>query len=55
MRENANKIDLSGDINNSATFNVGDLTSYSKDEDEGNKDLRENPLQGLEVNAEQVT
>jgi len=29
-----------------ATFNVGDLTPYIEDEDEGIEDLRANPLQG---------
>jgi len=33
-------------MNISATFNVGDLTPYIKDEDEGNEDLREISVQG---------
>jgi len=46
VRVNAYRIELSGDMNISITFNVGDLTPYIKDEDEGNKDLRANLLQG---------
>jgi len=33
-------------MNISATFNVGDLTPYIKDEDEGNEDLREISVRG---------
>ena len=40
-------------ISISATFNVGDLTPYIEDEDDNIGDLRENPLQGGEVDAEQ--
>ena len=42
------------DINFSVTFNVGDLTPYIEDADDGNDDLRPNPLQGREVDAERV-
>ena len=31
---NVYKVELSGDMNISVTFNVGDLTPYIKDEDE---------------------
>jgi len=49
---NAYKIKFSDDMNISVTFNIGDLTAYTKDEDEGNEDLRANPLQGEgEVNT----
>jgi len=44
--DNAYKRELLGDMNISTTFNVEDLTPYIEDEDEGNEDLRENPLQG---------
>jgi len=53
--DNAYKIELQGKMNILATFNVGDLTPYIEDEDEGYKYLRENPLQGREVDAGQVT
>jgi len=33
-------------MNISTSFNVGDLTPYTKDEDEGNEDLRANSIQG---------
>jgi len=39
--DNADKIELTGDMNILTAFNVGDLTPYIKDED-----LRANPLQG---------
>jgi len=39
-------------MNISATFNVGDPTTYIEDKDEDNEDLRENSLQGRDVNAE---
>ena len=51
--DNAYKIELLDEMNIFATFNVGDLTPYTKDKDEGCEDLRANPLQG-EVDAEQV-
>ena len=44
--DNAYKIKLWDDMNIYATFNVGDLTPYIEDEDEGIEDLRANPLQG---------
>jgi len=46
VRDDAYKIGLWGDINISATFNVGGLTPYIDDEDKGIEDLRANPLQG---------
>jgi len=49
---NAYKLKLPGDMAVSATFNVGDLSPYIKDEiDFG--DLRENPLKGREDNTDQ--
>ena len=48
----AYKIELLGDMNISATFNVRDLITYIEDKDEDNEDLRENSLQGRDVNAE---
>jgi len=45
--ENAYKIELLGDMQISATYNVGDLTSHLKDDEEHNEDLRTN--QGLRV------
>ena len=48
---NAYKSKLPGDMNIFATFNVGDLTPYIENKDEGHKDLMANPLQGEEVNA----
>ena len=44
--DNAYKFELSGDMNIFVTFNVRGLSSYIEDEDDGNEDLRENPLQG---------
>jgi len=38
--DNAYKIELIGEMNISTTFNVVDLSSYIKDEDEGHEDLR---------------
>ena len=49
--DNTYKIELSGDMNMSTTFNVGDLTPYIEGEDEHNKDLRKNPLQVSEVDV----
>ena len=40
MRDNTYQIEFSGDMNISITFNVGHLTPYIKDEDEGIEDLR---------------
>ena len=51
--DNVYKVELSGNINISVSFNVGDLTLYIKDEDEDIGDLRANPFQGGEVDAEQ--
>ena len=42
-------------MNTSATFNVGDLTPYIEDHDEGIKDLMENQLQGGKVDVKQAT
>jgi len=36
VSDNAYKIELSGDMNISSTFDVGDLTPYIEDEDESN-------------------
>jgi len=47
--DNAYKVELLGDMNFSATFNVGDVTPYIEDEDEDIGDLKENSLQGVEV------
>jgi len=52
--DNAYKVEFSGDMNISATFNVGDLTPCIEDEDEDIEDLRVNPLQGGEVDAKQT-
>ena len=41
-------------MNISATFNVGDLAPYIKHDDEDIGDLRANPLQGGQVDAEQT-
>ena len=49
--DNAYKIELPGDINISATFNIRDFTPYIEDEGEGNEDLRANLFQGREVDA----
>ena len=54
MGDNAYKVELPADMNISATFNVGDLTCYIEDDDEDIQDLRANPLQGGEVDAEQT-
>ena len=51
--DNAYKIELPDEMNIFTTFNVGDLTPYTEDKDEGREDLRANPLQ-WEVDAEQV-
>ena len=48
------KVELPGDMNISATFNIGDLTPYIEDEDNDIGDLRENLLQGWEVDTEQT-
>jgi len=42
--DNAYKVELLGDMNISATFNVGALTPYIEDEDEDIGDMMENPL-----------
>ena len=52
MGDNAYKVELPGDVSISATFNIGDLTPYIEDEDEDIGNLRANPLQGGEVDAE---
>ena len=52
--DNAYKVELPGDINIFATFKVGDLTPYIEDEDKDIGDLRANPLQGGEVDADQT-
>ena len=44
MRDNTYQIEFSGDMNISITFNVGHLTPYIKDEDEGIEDLRKMPF-----------
>ena len=49
--DNAYKVELSSNINKITTFNVRDLTPYIEDEDDGNEDLRANPLQRAEVDA----
>jgi len=54
MGDNAYKVELLGDMNISAIFNVGDLAAYIKDENEDIGDLRANSLQGGEVDAEQT-
>jgi len=46
VRDNAYKIELSDYMNISITFNIKDLTPYIEDDDDENKDLRTNPLQG---------
>jgi len=50
--DKAHKMDLLADMNISYTFNIGYLTLYIEDEDEGNEYLRANPLQGREVDVE---
>jgi len=52
--DNAYKVELPGDMNISAIFNVGDLTPYIVNEDDDIEDLRANPLQGGEVDVEQI-
>jgi len=52
--DNAYKVELLGDMNISTTFNVGHLTPYIEDEDEDIEDLRENPLQGVEVDTKKT-
>jgi len=49
---NAYKVELPSDKNISTAFNVGDLTPYIEDEEEDIGDLRENPFQGGDVDAE---
>jgi len=44
--DNAYKIELSGDMSISATFNFGDITPYIEDKDESYKDSRPNSPQG---------
>ena len=51
IRDNAYKLELPGDIHVSATFNVGDLAAYVKDDF---KDLNANPSQEGEANAYQA-
>jgi len=46
VRENTNKIELLGDIQISATFNVQDLTPCLEDEEEHDEYFRTNTLQG---------
>jgi len=42
-------------MNISAVFNMGDLTPYIRNDDEGHENLKANPLQGEgEVDVEQV-
>jgi len=53
--ENAYKIELSGDMHISATFNIQDLTPYIEEDDEQHEDLRANLLYSGEVDAEQTT
>ena len=52
--DNAQKVKLSGDMNISTTFNVGDLSPYIEDEDEDIEDLRANALRGREVDVQQT-
>ena len=54
MGENAYKIELPGDIQISAAFNVGDLTPYLKGNEGHDENLRTNPLQVGGVDAEQL-
>jgi len=42
--ENAYKIELPGDMQVSATFNVEDLTPFFKDNEKHDEDLMTNPL-----------
>jgi len=44
--DNAYKIELLGDMNISATFNIGDFIFYIEDEDESIEYLRANPFHG---------
>jgi len=44
--DNTYKIELADDMNIFTTFNVGDLTPYIEDKDEGREDLRANSIQG---------
>ena len=44
VRENAYMIDLLVDMQISANFNVGDLTSYLEGNEEHDEDLRRKPL-----------
>ena len=50
VNDNAYKLKLLGDMGVSSTFNVGDLTPYHKDEEDGD-DLRENHIQEGEDEA----
>jgi len=50
VNDNAYKLELLGDMDVSSTFNVGDLTSYLEDEEEGDG-LRENHIQEGEDEA----
>jgi len=52
--DNTYKVELSDDMNISATFNDRDLTPYIEDGDEDIGNLRVNPLQGGEIDAEQT-
>jgi len=52
--ENAYEIELPGDMQMSTIINVGDLTTYLEDDEEHGEYLRKNPLQGGEVDTEQL-